>query len=1504
MPLKGGASDKYGNRFEGYWTVDRILDIIDEDSDTITLEPVGEGKGLEFFMRKGTDKEFHQVKRQRTEGQWTISNLKPILTNFYRKLKEKDVTCIFVSTISSAELNDLVERSGKAKNYNEFEEHFMTSKVLKSLFEHICLIWECIDPKEAYELLKRLDIETITEKRLIKNISNRIESLIIGDPKKVISVLFEYVASNIHKELDINDILNHLNTYKFYPSDFSKDSSIWGRVTQINDQYENRLDFLTEHMISRIEVEYILNNFESKDIMITGSAGLGKSTVILQTIKKLKTKKIPFLILDADNLETAHSAKELGENLNLNHSPVNVLKNISQNKNSVLIIDQLDNVSLVPSIRPEFFDCILDLIQNASLYPNMSIILSCRDFDLNSDPRLKKLLNTFNIEELKIKKLTTEQVLEYIQFLKLDPNSFNNDQIEILSIPLHLKLLSEICNESDPHKFDFKSSFDLYDLYSKTKKKKLQTRIGRPIKWNEVIDTLCKYMNTNNTFYVHEIFLDSYSTDAELMASEGVLFLNQNNYSFFHRSYFDYAFAKRFIATKKDIVGYLTSLEQHLFMRMQVNQILTYKRNIDFKDYIKDINSLLTNPSIRFHIKKAVFEFLSQLKNPEVDEWLAIHPFIINKDSKLHKTSWQTIYGSLEWFDLIDSTNFFQNKLNTTNGYLIEKIMWIFFGIFKQTDRVSVLIEPFIGLSLTWNERITNLMRWADLSQDAYFKLFLQLIDDGIFEDNPKYGENDYWDDIKYTIIHKLNETHSERSITVISHYLNRKIKLALSIDEKNPFSDNDKLIPTVSFEENDFIDMAERSPQEFVGQILPIILQLMGLNADKKSDKPYKDDIWRFKHYSSERFHSDDILLYAMEKALSKLANVNIKSFKHWESILRSSDFETAHYLLIRTYTINRSKFSHVAVEYLLKNNKSLELGYLNSSVGVSMQLIRGIAPHCNIFDLKNLENLLLNYFTDIPHFKWVFTFHTDNCEKFRLYEYRKANRQINLLNSIPSSLRSIPIRNRITELYKFNVHYEKPKKMDAFFVTSPISDETAKNFTDDDWLQTISKYDKEVDMLEGGPHELSIVLEKFTTESPTRFAKLALKFDNKTNINYFNAVLRGIANSKVSINFNDVRNFCKHCHNQPNKPCGRWITQPIANFAESKLPKDVLDIVSWYAIHDPDPTEELWKSTSSRSMVYFGGKIHDAGLNSVRGMVAHSISKMIYYNKDLIDYFLPTLKLMVKDNSIAVRSCIAKTLVMLSSHNKPLAIELFKKLIDTDDILLKTPYVAEFVYSTIRNNFDDITDVINRMIISDNLDVNEVGAKAASYSSLIMENKLPQLNYSIYISKRHRLGVAKAFSEYLTYASTPSLVIEVLSGLFSDSSEEVLNASYWSFRKINDGNIDNYIDLIRKFIYNKSSCSYRQLIYSLKDLSELPYISIEVCEQFFKLTGFKAADITKGSSGTAFHVLELILRIYSQANNEKISKRCLDLVDLCLEFDVHGAEDEIDKLMRSIQS
>ena len=88
MPLPGGPAEKFGNRYEGRWTVACLLDVLDERADSIRLEPPGpEEQGFEFWLTKQDVHEYHQVKRQHSTGRWTLPTLAQggVLANFITK---------------------------------------------------------------------------------------------------------------------------------------------------------------------------------------------------------------------------------------------------------------------------------------------------------------------------------------------------------------------------------------------------------------------------------------------------------------------------------------------------------------------------------------------------------------------------------------------------------------------------------------------------------------------------------------------------------------------------------------------------------------------------------------------------------------------------------------------------------------------------------------------------------------------------------------------------------------------------------------------------------------------------------------------------------------------------------------------------------------------------------------------------------------------------------------------------------------------------------------------------------------------------------------------------------------------------------------------------------------------------------------------------------------------------------------------------------------------------
>ena len=114
MPLPGGSAEKFGNRYEGRWTVACLLDVMDEVADSIRLEPPGpEDQGFEFWVAKQGIREFHQVKRQHYSGNWTLYTLveEGVLTDFMTRLQDSSVSCVFVSGNSAGQLEELCDRA-------------------------------------------------------------------------------------------------------------------------------------------------------------------------------------------------------------------------------------------------------------------------------------------------------------------------------------------------------------------------------------------------------------------------------------------------------------------------------------------------------------------------------------------------------------------------------------------------------------------------------------------------------------------------------------------------------------------------------------------------------------------------------------------------------------------------------------------------------------------------------------------------------------------------------------------------------------------------------------------------------------------------------------------------------------------------------------------------------------------------------------------------------------------------------------------------------------------------------------------------------------------------------------------------------------------------------------------------------------------------------------------------------------------------------------------------
>jgi hypothetical protein len=96
----------------------------------------------------------------------------------------------------------------------------------------------------------------------------------------------------------------------------------------------------------------------NRGVLLTGSAGMGKSEVLRQIVTGLRERGIPVLAFRLDRLDPVSLGGAIGTQLGLPGSPVGVLAAVAQGRDCVLVIDQLDAVSRASGRHPQFFDSV------------------------------------------------------------------------------------------------------------------------------------------------------------------------------------------------------------------------------------------------------------------------------------------------------------------------------------------------------------------------------------------------------------------------------------------------------------------------------------------------------------------------------------------------------------------------------------------------------------------------------------------------------------------------------------------------------------------------------------------------------------------------------------------------------------------------------------------------------------------------------------------------------------------------------------------------------------------------------------------------------------------------------------------------------------------------------------------------------------------------------------------------------------------------------------------
>ena len=212
--------------------------------------------------------------------------------------------------------------------------------------------------------------------------------------------------------------------------------------------------------------------------------------------------------------------------------------------------------------------------------------------------------------------------------------------------------------------------------------------------------------------------------------------------------------------------------------------------------------------------------------------------------------------------------------------------------------------------------------------------------------------------------------------------------------------------------------------------------------------------------------------------------------------------------------------------------------------------------------------------------------------------------------------------------------------------------------------------------------------------------------------------------------------------------------------------------------------------------------------GINTTRGRAARAIQKLILADVAYIDKFRPTLDRMIRDPSVAVRSCVAGTLRAIGCHDSRLALMLFAGMDLSEDALLGTQNVYRFILAGLADHFGELRPIVERMLRSSKEDVRQAGACLAGAVALHSNTTADLAAEALRGTARHRLGIAQVAAETV---SAPEQRLrtwseETLVMLFNDGDADVRQEAASCFNYLSDETIDTYEELIASFTESRA--------------------------------------------------------------------------------------------------
>ena len=874
MSLPGGIADKLGGRYESRWTLRCALRVLSGQAEWIEIEPLGPtGQGVEFVFCQAGVAEQHQVKRGRTGvGHWTLAALNgDHVLGHFRRILEQGGHPRFVSAHDAHELHELSDRARGSQELSDFFARLGNDWQTK--FGQLRAWWDW-DEQTAFEALTRTDVSSVGDDELDEWNLSVVERHIDGQPAQALASLAQVLIDNMQQRLDETRLRELLRErYGLQPRRWA-DATVGEQLRQATTDYRSPLAAVRlRHPIVRAEAAEVLEVLESGDALgalVAGAAGVGKSEVLDQVLEALQAQGWPLLALRVDRLAETPRPEGIGEQLGLPGSPVAVLGAVAGDRPSLLVVDQLDAVSLASGRLRGLWEPTWAMLEQARAHPGMRVLVACRQFDLDNDPRLRTLTETEGLlEPVPVEPLSAEQIDEALVAMGLAQGQLSPAQRRLVELPLHLKLLEPLARAGG--RLDFSTVTGLFEAYWDERGRTVEARHER-VRFNPTLKLLSDNMSERRSLSVPVGVLELADLDrsAEVLASEQLLVRDGRNFAFFHERFFDFVFARYYLAERKRVLDLLLDDEQDLFRRGQVRQVLLQERDTDCHAYLADLRDLVESQEVRFHISQVVLALLRELPDPSGPELEVLRPLLEGDPADPRAAlAWRAV-ATPAWFKVLDSSGTIAAWLVDERDSIVDQAVRLLTDAGAQhAARAAELVRVACDWSERWLQRVSYLVRFTDLHADrSTFELALELArraPDGAVDE-------ELWLDGC-----GLPAAQPAWAGELLACLLERALRQAQAAGQPHPLGGDDWLEHYYTAQKY-VVELGEHGARELVETALPWLLEVAERDvtahgpAGGSGDARIADHVWGHR-FPGEQHEFSALLLGALESALAAVA-------------------------------------------------------------------------------------------------------------------------------------------------------------------------------------------------------------------------------------------------------------------------------------------------------------------------------------------------------------------------------------------------------------------------------------------------------------------------------------------------------------------------------------------------------------------------------------------------------------------------------------------------------